>query len=90
MAVAAPAFLADDTLPDTLSGLTTDSPCMPVPISPDEDRRDPPPQPPVAPDPADCCNSGCTRCVLVLHDEALERWRSDLEAWRQRNPDAVV
>jgi hypothetical protein len=49
---------------------------------------DPRPQPPVQPDLADCCRSGCTPCVFDLYEEALERYRKELAAWeaRQRQP----
>lgn len=45
---------------------------------------DPPPRPPVAPDPADCCGEGCANCVYDIHEAALQRYREALEAWRMR------
>ncbi|MDQ3269519.1 MAG: oxidoreductase-like domain-containing protein [Pseudomonadota bacterium] len=56
---------------------------------PDPDRAtspDPPPQPPPEPDPADCCGEGCVRCIWDLHDEAMERYRARLAAWKARHP----
>lgn len=29
---------------------------------------------PEAPEPGDCCGSGCVRCVLDLYDERLRDW----------------
>jgi hypothetical protein len=46
--------------------------------------NDPAPQPPVRPDIADCCRSGCTPCVFDLYEEALERYRTELKAWQER------
>ncbi|TFW19320.1 oxidoreductase [Massilia arenosa] len=51
-------------------------------------RPDPRPQPPVQPDPEDCCRSGCNPCVFDLYDEALARYERELAAWRARHPDA--
>jgi len=46
---------------------------------------DPKPQPPVRPDPDDCCNGGCERCVFDLYEDALERYREKLAAWLTRH-----
>ena len=45
---------------------------------------DPVPQPPVRPDLEDCCRSGCTPCVFDRYEEAMERYRIELKAWRER------
>ncbi|OZI17696.1 oxidoreductase [Bordetella genomosp. 7] len=45
---------------------------------------DPRPQPPQAPEPGDCCQSGCIPCVYDLYDEAMERYREALRAWQER------
>jgi hypothetical protein len=44
---------------------------------------DPPPIPPQAPDPADCCGEGCVRCVYDVYEASLEHYRTLLEAWRR-------
>lgn len=48
--------------------------------------KDPPPRRPAEPDPADCCGEGCVPCVYDRYDEALERYREALAAWRERHP----
>lgn len=53
-----------------------------------EQSIDPQPQPPEEPDPADCCGEGCVPCVYDRYDEALERYRERLNAWRERHPGA--
>ncbi|MGB0132301.1 oxidoreductase-like domain-containing protein [Dokdonella sp.] len=45
-------------------------------------HEDPRPQKPAEPDPLDCCGSGCTRCVFDIHDEAVQRYKDALAAWR--------
>jgi hypothetical protein len=47
---------------------------------------DPPPRRPEEPDPADCCGEGCVPCVYDRYDEALQRYREALAAWRKRHP----
>lgn len=44
---------------------------------------DPPPSPPTRPSSDDCCRSGCDPCVFDLYDEAVERYRADLQVWQQ-------
>jgi len=46
---------------------------------------DPEPVAPEPPAPGDCCQSGCIPCVYDLYDEALERYREQLRAWRARH-----
>ncbi|MBO1112782.1 oxidoreductase-like domain-containing protein [Bordetella petrii] len=46
---------------------------------------DPEPVPPEAPAPGDCCQSGCIPCVYDLYDEAMDRYREALRAWRARH-----
>jgi len=46
---------------------------------------DPPPVPPERPAPDECCNSGCIPCVYDLYDEAMDRYREALKAWRARH-----
>ena len=50
------------------------------------ESRDPRPIPPVRPEPEDCCNGGCDRCVYELYEDALERYEAELRAWQQRRP----
>lgn len=45
---------------------------------------DPKPEPPVPPEPGDCCHSGCAYCVEDLYQEALDQYRADLAAWQAR------
>lgn len=47
---------------------------------------DPRPQPPVEPDPADCCGGGCVRCIYDVHEDALARYERALARWRERHP----
>jgi hypothetical protein len=51
---------------------------------------DPRPVPPEAPQPGDCCHSGCTYCVEDLYTEALYQYREELAAWLARHPDAAA
>lgn len=46
---------------------------------------DPAPLPPERPAPEECCNSGCIPCVYDLYDEAMDRYREALKAWRARH-----
>lgn len=50
-------------------------------------KDDPPPQPPVKPDPADCCGGGCVICVYDAYENALERYEKALAAWKARHGD---
>lgn len=49
----------------------------------------PRPEPPVAPELEDCCQSGCNPCIFDLYHEALERYERELAAWeaQQAKPD---
>jgi hypothetical protein len=49
-----------------------------------------PPIPPEKPLAADCCESGCDRCVFDLYAEALARYEVALMAWRERNPQSAT
>ncbi|SEJ60493.1 oxidoreductase-like domain-containing protein [Achromobacter sp. NFACC18-2] len=46
---------------------------------------DPPPVAPERPAPDECCHSGCIPCVYDLYDEAMDRYRDALKAWRARH-----
>lgn len=50
---------------------------------------DPKPEPPVPPEPGDCCHSGCAYCVEDLYQEALDKYRADLAAWQARQASAA-
>ncbi len=56
----------------------------PAPMSDASPADDPPPQPPLRPDPDDCCRSGCVPCVFDLYADELARYEAALRAWRQR------
>ena len=50
---------------------------------------DPEPQPPVAPEPWECCQSGCDPCVYDLYWQAMERFERALHDWKlRRNPSS--
>jgi hypothetical protein len=49
-------------------------------------RDDPPPTPPVEPDPGDCCGNGCDPCIFDDYAEARQHYRQLLAAWRERHP----
>ena len=40
------------------------------------------PPPPVKPDPADCCGSGCIPCILEVYEDELDDWRERVRAIR--------
>jgi hypothetical protein len=44
------------------------------------------PEPPVPPEPGDCCHSGCAYCVDDIYQDALDQYRVDLKAWQERQP----
>jgi hypothetical protein len=48
---------------------------------------DPRPQPPEAPGPNECCESGCPLCVLDLYSEELRNYRERLAQWQLRHPE---
>jgi len=48
-------------------------------------KQDPPPTPPVQPELEDCCHSGCEPCIFDLYEDAMERYRKELQAWEERN-----
>jgi hypothetical protein len=49
--------------------------------SSDDDK---PPEPPPRPSKDDCCRSACDPCIFDLYEEALERYRAELQAWQER------
>ena len=48
------------------------------------DSSDPPPLEPPRPEDYECCGNGCEPCVFDLHAQAVDRWRSEMKAWRAR------
>lgn len=59
-------------------------PCVNPADSPDEPR----PQPPIEPDPGECCGNGCDPCIYDLYNDQLAHYRAALAAWKARHPDA--
>ena len=48
--------------------------------------HDPPPEAPVRPGDDECCNSGCTYCILDMYQEQRIAYEEKLRAWQQRQP----
>jgi hypothetical protein len=48
------------------------------------DSGDPPPLEPSRPEDYECCGNGCEPCVFDLHAQAVDRWRREMKAWRER------
>lgn len=38
------------------------------------------PPPPIAPEPEDCCGSGCVPCVLDIYEQEVAIWKRQCEA----------
>ncbi len=49
-------------------------------------ENDPRPEPPEAPQPGACCESGCDPCVHDLYAEELAEYRRQLAGWLERHP----
>jgi len=47
------------------------------------------PPKPRKPDPGECCGSGCTPCILELHEDAMDAWREAVRAIREREAQAA-
>jgi hypothetical protein len=41
------------------------------------------PQPPRAPEPGECCQSGCDRCVYDIYWDAFAEYEEALKAWHE-------
>jgi hypothetical protein len=61
-------------------------PTPPISIDLVPPADDPRPQPPEAPLPSDCCDSGCPICVHDLYADELQEYRQKLARWLERNP----
>ena len=46
---------------------------------------DAPPVAPIAPEPWECCQSGCDPCIYDRYWQAMERYETALRAWQERN-----
>ena len=63
---------------------------MPVhPTPTDPVVHDPMPESPPPLDPEACCGQDCDPCVLELQSVALDRYRAELAAWRERQGGPV-
>ncbi len=62
---------------------TIDRPLHTLPPAADDPR----PEPPEAPLPSDCCDSGCDPCVHDSYSEELQDYRERLARWLERHPD---
>ena len=49
---------------------------------------DPMPAEPPRPGPDDCCHSGCAWCVQDMYEDAMDRYRAELAAWKARHTPA--
>ncbi|WP_136414085.1 oxidoreductase-like domain-containing protein [Herbaspirillum sp. ST 5-3] len=47
-------------------------------------QNDAPPVPPEKPGDEECCRSGCEPCIFDLYAQELERYRTALAAWEER------
>jgi hypothetical protein len=47
------------------------------------------PDPPLRPEPCECCNRGCCPCIFDYYEDALERWKT-LVAARGFDPEALL
>ena len=76
-----------DALDAQVSGYHGDDAKLCLPMNDDPLLRDdPPPVPPVEPDPGDCCGNGCDPCIFDFYEEARQHYREALADWRLRHP----
>jgi hypothetical protein len=47
------------------------------------------PDPPIRPQPYECCHRGCSPCIFDYYDDALERWKALVLA-RGADPDRLL
>lgn len=57
---------------------------MPMTDAATPPAADPAPLEPPRPEDYECCGNGCEPCVFDLHAQAVELWRADMKAWRER------
>ena len=57
-------------------------PAMTAPAA--DPPSDHPPLEPPRPEDYECCGNGCEPCIFDLHAQAVDRWRSEMKAWRER------
>ncbi len=50
----------------------------------DPAAADPAPLEPPRPEDYECCGNGCEPCIFDLHAQAVDRWRAEMKAWRER------
>lgn len=50
---------------------------------------DPKPMKPEEPKPGECCGEGCRVCVWDLYQERLDKYKTDLITWEERQVKAV-
>lgn len=65
-----------------MTAITSFSTTMSSPAIP----HDPPPEAPVRPGDDECCNSGCTYCILDMYQEQRLAYEEKLRAWQARQP----
>ena len=58
----------------------------PIAMSSPSIPHDPPPEAPVRPGDDECCNSGCTYCILDMYQEHRIAYEEKLRAWQERQP----
>ncbi|GAB3336483.1 oxidoreductase-like domain-containing protein [Bordetella tumulicola] len=58
------------------------------PVLPTAPVDDPEPIPPIAPEPYECCQSGCDPCIYDLYNDEMDKYREQLRAWRARHSAA--
>ncbi|GGC68381.1 oxidoreductase-like domain-containing protein [Undibacterium terreum] len=50
-----------------------------MPSAPKSENK--PPVPPRQPELEECCGSGCVPCIFDIYEDAMERYRKELQAW---------
>lgn len=42
------------------------------------------PEPPLPPDPSECCGSGCRPCILEIYEDDLTKYQCQLKKWHEQ------